>query len=75
MILKFNIAHCKVYESETKEIVDIDIPFTNERTLKKTLKDNKKQLLEFEKEIVELELTNSEYISLYHAAQNYGKEN
>lgn len=75
MILKFNIAHCKVYESETKEIVDIDIPFTNERTLKKTLKDNKKQLLEFEKEIVEVELTNSEYISLYHAAQNYVKEN
>lgn len=75
MILKFNIAHCKVYESETKEIVDIDIPFTNERTLKKTLKDNKKQLLEFEKEIVEVELTNSEYISLYHAAQEYRKEN
>ncbi|WP_305113894.1 hypothetical protein [Thomasclavelia cocleata] len=75
MKLKFNIAHCKVYETDTKEVVDMDIPFTNERTLKKILKEHNKHLLEFEKEIDEVELTNSEYIYLYHAAHEYSKEN
>jgi len=75
MKIHVSYAICKIYQRETDSVADVELPYTNERELKRELKKKGIHLISFEVAKAELDLTIDQYADVIGLAERYYGQN